>query len=179
MGDHSIFTAHDRLNALHEQANRERNRHINTMRDLRREFNAVMLELGLQGSGVSADMVLHAENLLSVEGRFTKAGLDAHEALSEIKTEVARGGGALRRARIGTKAWAVRHGVLVRFLYGAFPKDGHLLFSVGLQPRVRARTGEPLLTPDEVAVCLDYLNHIELIHSARDDAEARALAATS
>lgn len=174
-----MFNAHDRLNDLHAQANRERNRHVNTMRDLRRQFGEALTALGLQGSGIAPALVLYAENLLLVEGRFTKAGADAHDALAEIRSEVSSGGGQLRRTRIGTKASALRHGVHVHFRYGEFPKEGHLLFSIGLRDRVRARAGEPLLTLAEVDVCLDYLNHIELIHTARDDAEARALAATS
>lgn len=134
------------------------------------ELVLAQTEIERQLAGLDSSIILHAEHIIYVSGKYAKAGEDRAACREEAIQRILNGGGEMFNEYSGTKSYDRWHGQHSNHPYGMGPRHGSIIFQIGFTRPVRARE-EKKLTEEEINACVYYLRNIERIQEAAEKAK--------
>lgn len=140
------------------------------------EIKTAQEEIERQLVGLDSSIILHAEHIIYVGGKYAKAGEDRAACREQAIQRILAGGREMFSEYCGTKSYDRWHGQHSNHSYGCGPRHGSTIFTIGFTRPVRARE-EKMLSEDEINACVYYLRNLERIQEASEKAQMEAATA--
>jgi hypothetical protein len=147
--------------------------HKNKLEAIEFEIKTAQEEIERQLVGLDSSIILHAEHIIYVGGKYAKAGFERGQCLEEAIRWILNGGGEMFREYTATKSYDRWHGQHTSHSYGMGPSHGSIIFEIGFTRAVRARQ-DKRLTEEEINACVYYLRNLECIQEAAEKAKLEA-----
>lgn len=138
------------------------------------ELTLAQTEIERQLSGLDSAIILHAEHIIYVGGKYARAGEDRAACREQAIQRILAGGGEMFSEYCGTKSYDRWTGQHSNHSYGMGPRHGTIIFEIGLTRPVRGREVKSL-TEDEINACVYYLRNLERIQEAAEKAKLAAV----